>query len=201
MARVRLYAEERLALLVLTALLLAASFLAAGRRAPRAIALRAGPAPERFVRVTVIGAVGRPGERELPAPATARDAARAAGPAAGARLDALDAAAPLAPGEVVYVPREGETAAEIERRREAALRRLRGERRPRKVDINAAGADELAGLPGVGPKLAAAIIAERGRAPFRDTAEIMRVPGIGQKRYERIREHIAAGCAGGGGTE
>jgi len=48
------------------------------------------------------------------------------------------------------------------------------------VDVNAAEADELVRLPGIGPVLAGRIVAERERGgPFSDLSDLQRVPGIG----------------------
>jgi len=56
------------------------------------------------------------------------------------------------------------------------------------LDINAAGAETLQALPGIGPALAERILADReARGPFRAPEDLLRVPGIGPKRWERIR--------------
>ena len=60
----------------------------------------------------------------------------------------------------------------------------------RRVNINEATADELVGLPGIGPSRAQAIIAERKKRRFRRVEDIMRVPGIGRKTFVRIRPEI-----------
>ena len=49
-----------------------------------------------------------------------------------------------------------------------------------RVDLNAAGADELQRLPGVGPVAARRIIEEReAGGPFATVEELVRVPGFG----------------------
>ena len=56
------------------------------------------------------------------------------------------------------------------------------------VNINAAGAEALQALPGIGPTLAARIVAEReAHGPYQSPEDLERVPGIGPKRLERIR--------------
>src|SRR5438046_2955131 len=58
------------------------------------------------------------------------------------------------------------------------VRAAHGARRgPRhKVDVNAASARELAGVPGLGPKLAAAVIESREReGPFESATQLTRV--------------------------
>ena len=56
------------------------------------------------------------------------------------------------------------------------------------VDINRAGAAELVALPGVGPALAARIVASReADGPFRSVDDLRRVPGIGPAKLEGLR--------------
>jgi len=53
--------------------------------------------------------------------------------------------------------------------------------------LNAATADELAALPGLGPTRAAAIVSERERGgPYRSVADLHRVPGMGPRLVARI---------------
>lgn len=53
----------------------------------------------------------------------------------------------------------------------------------RKVSLNQASAQELEGLPGVGPKLAERIVAGR---PFRSVVDLDRVRGIGEATLLRL---------------
>lgn len=62
-----------------------------------------------------------------------------------------------------------------------------------RIDVNAAGPDELRRLPGVGPELAAAIVRERGSRPFAVAADLERVPGIGPVTRSRLEPHVAVG--------
>jgi len=60
-----------------------------------------------------------------------------------------------------------------------------------RVRINHASTEELATLPGIGPTLAAAIVASRNRqGPFRRVEDLERVPGIGPRTVERLRERV-----------
>jgi competence protein ComEA len=60
------------------------------------------------------------------------------------------------------------------------------------VDINSAEWPEISNLPGVGPKLAQAIVSFRTEhGPFRELADIERVPGIGPKKLEQLQPMIA----------
>ncbi len=59
------------------------------------------------------------------------------------------------------------------------------------VNINTASAAELTTLRGIGNTLAARVVAHREKyGAFRHPIWIMQVEGIGEKKYEAIREHI-----------
>jgi competence ComEA-like helix-hairpin-helix protein len=61
------------------------------------------------------------------------------------------------------------------------------------VDINAATAAELEALPGIGPVLAARIIAHReANGPFARTDGLLAVDGIGPATYEGLRALVTA---------
>lgn len=62
---------------------------------------------------------------------------------------------------------------------------------PFPLDLNAADAAALQGLPGIGPSLAGRIVAYReAHGPFRGPEDLLHVPGIGPKRWERVRSLI-----------
>jgi len=59
------------------------------------------------------------------------------------------------------------------------------------VDINKASVAELASVPGIGPKIAERILEYRNKnGKFKSKEEIMNVKGIGEKKYERIKNSI-----------
>ena len=58
------------------------------------------------------------------------------------------------------------------------------------VNINTASAEELMSLNGIGEKTAAAIIEYRKDSPFEKPEDIMYVKGIGEKKYENIKNSI-----------
>ncbi|MDR1651745.1 MAG: helix-hairpin-helix domain-containing protein, partial [Synergistaceae bacterium] len=63
-----------------------------------------------------------------------------------------------------------------------------------KIDINRADASQLNTLPGIGPKLSAAIVGYReANGPFESVDDLRNVRGIGEKRLEAIRELVTAG--------
>ncbi len=60
------------------------------------------------------------------------------------------------------------------------------------VDLNAASVGELTLLPGVGPKLGQSILAQRAElGRFKSHAELLTVPGIGEKQYRVIRPYLS----------
>ena len=60
-----------------------------------------------------------------------------------------------------------------------------------KIDLNTADAAALDTLPGVGPATANKIIADRAaNGPFVSPEDLMRVAGIGQKKYDALKDLI-----------
>ncbi|AFY61369.1 phospholipase D-like domain-containing protein [Synechococcus sp. PCC 6312] len=60
-----------------------------------------------------------------------------------------------------------------------------------KINVNTASESELTDLPGVGPKVAAAIVKARSGKPFTSLDDLDAVPGIGPKILERIKDQVA----------
>jgi competence protein ComEA len=71
----------------------------------------------------------------------------------------------------------------------------RTERAPSpRLDLNAADAAALEGLPGLGPVLARRIVAYReAHGPFRSPEELAQVSGLGEKRLARLRPLVRIG--------
>jgi len=61
---------------------------------------------------------------------------------------------------------------------------------PSIIELNTASIEELQTLPGIGPAKAQAIIEYRKEHPFTKPEDLMNVPGIGQKTYEKLKERI-----------
>jgi competence protein ComEA len=60
-----------------------------------------------------------------------------------------------------------------------------------KININAASAEELVQLKGIGPKKAEAIVKFREtNGPFRIPEDLIEVPGIGPKTFEANKKRI-----------
>ena len=67
----------------------------------------------------------------------------------------------------------------------------------RPVDLNRAGADELTAVPGIGKTLAQRIVAFREEhGPFERVEDLMKVKGIGEKSFQKIRPHVTVGKKG-----
>lgn len=136
--------------------------------APAGVPLDVAQSPDVTAGVVVVdvaGAVEAPGLVELEAGARVADAIDAAGGlTADAVLDGVNLARRVVDGEQIRVPREGEV--------EAAGGGL--------INLNRASADELEQLPGVGPVLAARIVADReANGPFASLDDLSRVSGVG----------------------
>ena len=143
--------------------------------------------------VHVDGAVASPGVYELAiASPRVRDAVDAAGGLAqGADTSSMNLALPLGDGQKVHVPFEGEAAgAEADSSGGDAVGSVPSPL-PSLVNINSATAEELDSLPGVGPSTAAAIVEDRdANGPFSSAEDLMRVSGIGEKKFAKLRDHI-----------
>ena len=67
------------------------------------------------------------------------------------------------------------------------------------VDVNTAGVEELAQLPGLGPSTAQRIVLHRTtRGPFTTVDQLLAVPGIGPATLEQLRRHVRPIGAGEG---
>jgi len=61
------------------------------------------------------------------------------------------------------------------------------------IDLNRASLSELETLPGIGAKRATAIVAFREHHPFRRSQELLRIKGIGQRLFARLKPLVIAG--------
>ena len=58
------------------------------------------------------------------------------------------------------------------------------------LNLNTATAAELDLLPGVGPATAEKIIQHRERHPFERPAQLMRIKGIGKKKFAKLKPYL-----------
>lgn len=142
-----------------------------GAPAPVASVVAEPPAPQPDVVVHVAGAVREPGLVTVPAASRLADAVEAAGGAAeDADLDAVNLARAVTDGERILVPRIGEDVG------------------AGPLNLNTADPDALEALPGVGPVLAAAIVADReAQGPYASVDDLERVSGVGAATLARLR--------------
>lgn len=153
------------------------------------------------LRVYVSGAVARPAVYALPPGSIIDDAVRAAGGfAAAADPVAINLAAPLADGMQIYVPTLAEDVATPPVISAPAATsdpnssRMGGVTVAGLIDINQATQADLEMLPGIGPTMAANIIAYReANGPFATIEAIMDVPGIGEGKFAAMQALITVG--------
>jgi competence protein ComEA len=69
-----------------------------------------------------------------------------------------------------------------------------------RIDLNRATVAELMRLPGIGEKKAQAIVAHRQRQPFRRPEEVVAVKGLGPAWFQKVKAHLVAGTAATGGA-
>ena len=145
----------------------------------------AGPGASGQVAVHVAGRVRHPGLVRLPAGSRVQDAITAAGGvSSGADLDAVNLARRLTDGEQVRVPGPGDPAPPPP---DAAA----GPATPSApLDLNTATVEQLDTLPGVGEVTAGRIVAYRSAHPFTTVDELLEVPGIGQRRFEQLKDLV-----------
>lgn len=144
-----------------------------------------------LVVVDVAGAVASPAVVELDAGSRVADALDAAGGlAADADISSLNRAMRVTDGMKIYVPRIGEDDAPPSSSVSEGGAGDQDGAQPL-VSINTATADELDTLPGVGPSTAAAIVEDREQnGPFSALEDLMRVSGIGEKKFENMKDRL-----------
>lgn len=137
--------------------------------------------------VDVSGAVRNPTVVTLPKGSRVYEAIEEAGGLADdADLSALNRAAVLEDGEKVYVPTASQESG-------GGSSEPSSSQEPTLVNINLADVDELDTLPGIGPATAQAIVDDRAaNGRFASTEDLMRVSGIGEKKFEKLATLICA---------
>jgi competence protein ComEA len=147
--------------------------------------------PSGSVMVHVAGDVARPGVVRIPAGARVVDAIEAAGGGLpDADLDRLNLAAKVADGQRIAVAKIG-APTPVEAGATVAGGGTGGEASG-PINLNTATSLQLEELPGIGPSLAGAIIAEREkRGGFQAVTELQDVRGIGELRYADIKDLVS----------
>lgn len=142
------------------------------------------------VTVHIAGAVASPGVISLAEGARVQDAVDAAGGFVDdAAIDAVNLARVVQDGEQVVIPthEQIEAGAVVQ----GQIGSSAAEGAPAVVNINSASIEELDTLPGVGEATAQAIVDEREQnGPFASIEDIQRVSGIGEKKFENLKDLI-----------
>lgn len=171
--------------------------LVSSPRRGEAVHLLPPPTPSPLI-VHVSGAVAQPGVYALPQGSRVQDAIHIAGGfLPQANEQALNLAAPLQDGSLIWVPSQVEVIPPINPSgapaspsgpapATAVLQPL--------ININTATQEELESLPGIGPALAGRIIEYRNtHGPFANIEAIQEVSGIGPAIFAKIRDLISVG--------
>lgn len=149
--------------------------------------------------IHVSGAVEKPGLYQLSAGARVNDALVVAG-GLSAEADrqwfekTVNLAQKLSDGVKLHIPFKGEPSSASfsqETGMVAGEQTLFSQDTQGKVNINKASVSQLDSLSGIGPAYAQRIIDYRNNnSPFNSIEDIMKVSGIGQKTFEKIKDQI-----------
>ena len=139
------------------------------------------------VTVDVAGAVKVPGVYTLPANSRVMDAIKAAGDKLkGADLSDINLARIVKDGEQIYIYPPNKSGSAIRISPQRAKAKAAGP-----IALNRASAKELESLDGIGPVLAARIIAYRNQnGPFLAIDDLMKVSGIGTVKFAQFKEKL-----------
>ncbi len=162
-----------------------------GRSAEPARATTPARPSIRRVVVHVAGAVRRPGVYRVRAPGRLIDAVqRAGGLTPEADLTQINLAARLTDGRAIIVPSvAGSVVAPAAG--SAGPAAAGGDAPAMKLSVNTATAEQLDGLDGVGPAMAAAIIQLRTKlGGFRSLDQLDDVPGVGEARLASLKAQL-----------
>lgn len=140
-----------------------------------------------IIMIHISGQVYKPGLIELKAGSRVIDAVELAGGLkAEADLDRINLAKKLEDEEKIYISKIGEEALPLEVVGSSPVGHTVGG----KININNCSKEELMTLPGIGEVLAGRIIDYREANPFKSIEDIRNVSGIGEKRFEEIKDLI-----------
>lgn len=191
--------RQRIAALVLLVFLGIGGILIFISRNSRYVDTYAKPAAPVKIYVHVCGAVQKPGIVSLP-PATRKFEALklAGGILPEADLNGVNLAEFALDGEQIYIPKKGEAVHRYKTRKTVQRSKSPPKTVVSKVkvqwplDLNAATAQELEKVPGIGTGLAAKIVqyrTESGR--FQNYEDLQKVAGIGKAKLEKFRPYLA----------
>jgi competence protein ComEA len=180
-----------LAAFIVIGILVGAGVLILVTRPPRGSPITLLPAPTAApITVYVSGKVNQEGLYSLPVGSRMNDAIQAAGGFSNdANSSGLNLAKILIDGEQISVPGLVSPAAPGSGNRLAVSSGVL-------VDINTASLELLDTLPNIGPKTAQEILDYRSaNGPFGKIEDIMNVPGIGQGKFDAMKDLITVGTS------
>ena len=139
------------------------------------------------VTVDVAGAVTNPGVYSLPLNSRVIDALQAAGEALkGADVSDINLARVIKDGEQIYIDPPQKSGSAIHLSPQRAKAKQTGP-----IALNRASAKELESLDGIGPVLAARIVAYRkANGPFVNIEDLLKVSGIGAAKFGQFKEKL-----------
>lgn len=145
-----------------------------------------------IILVHISGQVYNPGIYQLVKGDRVNDAVNLAGGLTkNADLDRINLAKKVADEEKIYIPEVGEEIAhEVNSINAIALTESTTNSNNGIININTCSKSELESLPGIGTVTADKIIEYRNDNPFKSIEEIMNVSGIGDKKFEGIKNLI-----------
>lgn len=141
----------------------------------------------RELMVLVKGAVKYPGVYNLPVGARILEAVQKAGPEDDADTFQLELAEFVRDGQTIDVPLKMESNPS-KSAAEGAEKKVPAQ--DLKINLNTADIAMLDGLPGIGPGLAARIVEFRQKRPFSSVQDLFKVAGIGQKKFDQIKNKV-----------
>lgn len=140
------------------------------------------------IMVHISGAVKNPGILKINSSKRVVDALEMAGGATDyADLDKINLAAKLHDEEKIYIPKIGE----VSNNEISSLLSSGENNNAGKININTADSTELQKIPGVGAKTAEKIINYRSQNSFSSIDDIKNVDGIGDKKFESMKDYIS----------
>ena len=144
---------------------------------------------DKKVIIDIGGEVNEPKVTELPEGSRVEDAIEAAGGLTDeADMTNINRAAFVSDGEKILIPSKNDAVSGSDGTYTGVQP---GGYADDRIDINTADSAELQKLNGVGPATAEKIISYReSNGRFKSVEEIKNVSGIGDKTYEKIKEHI-----------
>lgn len=155
---------------------------------------------EKNIFVHIAGCVQKEGMLELSSNSRIADAIeKAGGLTQEADLSDINLAYLLEDGMKIYIPNQNERQENNEKTENTAktestpsMQIQDTNTKQNVININTATQEELDTLPGIGPATAAKIIAYRKeKGKFNNKEEIKEVSGIGEAKYEKMKEYIS----------